>query len=72
MYVSTEHQLLDSLAQLVRKADPDFLLGYEVEMSSWGYLVERAAAIDVNLVNLISRMPRQPTTPHVQVCGCME
>ena len=33
------------------------LLGYEVQMSSWGYLVERAARRGANLPPLLSRLP---------------
>lgn len=62
-YVTSEHKLLDSLVQLVRETDPDFLIGYEVVMSSWGYLIDRAAAINVNLLNLISRMPCEQKRP---------
>jgi len=65
-YVLSERRLLDFLVDLIRDVDPDFLIGYEVVMSSWGYLIERAAAIDVNLLNLISRMP-QDSKPHPQV-----
>ena len=56
-YVTSEHALLQALVGVVRRTDPDFLIGYEVVMSSWGYLIDRAAVIDVNLVNEISRMP---------------
>uniref|UniRef100_A0A8D0DQT0 DNA polymerase zeta catalytic subunit n=1 Tax=Salvator merianae TaxID=96440 RepID=A0A8D0DQT0_SALMN len=37
--------------------DPDILLGYEVQMHSWGYLLQRAAALDVDLCQMISRVP---------------
>lgn len=56
-YVSCEHALLARLVSLVREVDSDFLLGYEVVMLSWGYLVDRAAALDFNLVNQLSRVP---------------
>lgn len=58
-YVSCERELLHRLVQLVREEDPDFLIGYEVVMSSWGYLVDRAAVLDVNLVNELSRVPSE-------------
>lgn len=58
-YVSCEYELLNCLVRLVRAEDPDFLIGYEVVMSSWGYLVERAANLNVNLVNEISRVPSE-------------
>ena len=60
-YVSCEHDLLKRLVQLVREEDPDFLIGYEVVMSSWGYLIDRAAVLDINLANEISRMPSMLT-----------
>lgn len=37
--------------------DPDILLGYEIQMHSWGYLLQRAAALSVNLCQMISRVP---------------
>lgn len=37
--------------------DPDILLGYEVQMHSWGYLLQRASALGVDLCLMISRVP---------------
>lgn len=37
--------------------DPDILLGYDVTMMSWGYLIDRAANLNVNLTNQLSRIP---------------
>jgi DNA polymerase zeta len=37
--------------------DPEILVGYEVQMSSWGYLIERAAKLGFNLAPKLSRMP---------------
>ena len=68
-YVSTEHALLQSLVGVIKKTDPDFLIGYEVVMSSWGYLIDRAAAVDVNLVNEISRMPSESNHSHCVTCS---
>ena len=39
--------------------DPDILLGYEVTMMSWGYLIDRAASLNLNLTNQLSRVPRE-------------
>ena len=58
-YVSSELELIEKLVHLVRRVDPDFLIGYEVTMASWGYLIERAAALNVNLTNELSRMPSE-------------
>ena len=44
-------------------------MGYEVQMASWGYLVERAAARGLNLPPLISRMPeRERESRFVEMC----
>jgi hypothetical protein len=39
--VASERDLLRCLAEKVRDVDADFLLGYELEKLSWGYLVRR-------------------------------
>lgn len=56
-YVSSEVELIEKLIQLVRQVDPDFLIGYEITMASWGYLTERAAQLNANLTTELSRMP---------------
>lgn len=37
--------------------DPDILVGYEVQMHSWGYLLQRAAVLGVDLCQQLSRIP---------------
>jgi DNA polymerase zeta len=44
-----ERDLLHSLEALVRRWDPDFLAGFEVQKASIGYLVDRAAQLDVSV-----------------------
>ena len=61
-YVSSELELIEKLVQLVGRVDPDFLIGYEVTMASWGYLIERAATLNINLTNELSRIPSELTT----------
>ena len=56
-FVPTELQLVRSIVRLVRDTDPDILSGYEVQMSSWGYLSSRAASLSINLCPLLSRVP---------------
>jgi len=34
--------LITRLTDIVRRYDPDILAGYEVQSSSWGYVIERA------------------------------
>lgn len=40
--------------------DPDILVGYEVQMRSWGYLLQRAAVLGVDLCQQLSRIPGRP------------
>ena len=39
--VSNEFMLFEELLERVREWDPDILCGYEVQMQSWNYLIER-------------------------------
>ncbi|KAE8602678.1 hypothetical protein XENTR_v10014081 [Xenopus tropicalis] len=56
-YAADEKQLFEMLLSLVRRFDPDILLGYEVQMHSWGYLLQRASALNVDLCQQLSRVP---------------
>ncbi|KOC60944.1 DNA polymerase zeta catalytic subunit [Habropoda laboriosa] len=47
-YVSSEKDLLNSLAILIRHCDPDILVGWEIEFLSWGYIFHRASHIGLN------------------------
>ena len=38
----SELDLINRLTNIVREYDPDILAGYEVQSSSWGYVIERA------------------------------
>lgn len=57
--VHSEGALLMELVKLIRKWDPDIFAGYEIEMASWGYVIQRSQAIKFDLVPLISRIPSQ-------------
>ena len=57
---TSELEMIHSFVRCVQELDPDILVGYEVQMSSWGYLIERAAKLDINLAPLISRLPDNP------------
>ena len=56
-YVTKESDLFEELVKLVKHHDPDFLIGYEIEMSSLGYLKDRAAHLGINLTGRLSRIP---------------
>ena len=55
--VKEEQEVIRSVVRLVRDVDPDILGGWEVQMSSWGYLLARAAVLGTNLCPLLSRVP---------------
>ncbi|XP_070705223.1 DNA polymerase zeta catalytic subunit [Pempheris klunzingeri] len=56
-YATDEKLLFQELVTIMRRFDPDILLGYEVQMRSWGYLLQRAAALGVDLCQQLSRVP---------------
>ncbi|XP_060094185.1 DNA polymerase zeta catalytic subunit [Heteronotia binoei] len=56
-YATDERTLFQEVVNIVKRYDPDILLGYEVQMHSWGYLLQRAAALGVDLCQMISRIP---------------
>uniref|UniRef100_A0A4W6C027 DNA polymerase zeta catalytic subunit n=1 Tax=Lates calcarifer TaxID=8187 RepID=A0A4W6C027_LATCA len=56
-YATDEKMLFQELITIMRRFDPDILLGYEVQMHSWGYLLQRAAVLGVDLCQQLSRVP---------------
>ncbi|PWW73841.1 hypothetical protein C7212DRAFT_359656 [Tuber magnatum] len=54
---SSELDMINTLIDTVRVLDPDILTGWEVNSSSWGYLVKRAKHLfDMNLCDNLSRV----------------
>ena len=47
-------------SQVVRREDPDILIGYEVQMSSWGYLIQRGEALGFDAAAELSRIFDNP------------
>ena len=37
--------------------NPDIVVGYEIQMLSWGYVIQRAATLTIDLPPLLSRIP---------------
>lgn len=51
-----EKTMVDRLLDIISTFDPDILSGYEINASSWGYLIERfRIAYDINLLASLSR-----------------
>ncbi|XP_037953294.1 DNA polymerase zeta catalytic subunit [Teleopsis dalmanni] len=57
--VNTEIDAIQYLLALCAKWDPDIYAGYEIEMASWGYIIERAKYLCFNIIPLLSRVPTQ-------------
>ncbi|XP_031203625.1 DNA polymerase zeta catalytic subunit isoform X2 [Mastomys coucha] len=60
-YAADEKALFQEITNIIKRYDPDILLGYEIQMHSWGYLLQRAAALSVDLCHMISRVPDDKT-----------
>ncbi|KAM3727658.1 DNA polymerase zeta catalytic subunit [Dirofilaria immitis] len=56
-FVASEIDLLDEFVNIVRRYDPDIVIGYNAQRYSWGYLTERSLVIGRNLLSEISRVP---------------
>lgn len=54
--VRNENELFQQILRLVAEWDPDIFAGYEIEMASWGYIIQRGYVIDVNMPVLLSRV----------------
>ncbi|KAG8252327.1 DNA polymerase zeta catalytic subunit, variant 2 [Homalodisca vitripennis] len=54
--VPNEQSLIAAFVALVRKWDPDIFVGYEIEQLSWGYLLQRAYVLNINLTVELSRV----------------
>lgn len=50
-----EFTLFKGLIDLIQTTDPDVLIGYEVQLASIGYLIERATVLGINLCKGLSR-----------------
>uniref|UniRef100_A0A5S6QH45 DNA polymerase n=1 Tax=Trichuris muris TaxID=70415 RepID=A0A5S6QH45_TRIMR len=57
--VSTEKELFEKFEKVVAKNDPDILVGYELELLSWGYLFDRAHQVGYDLRSRCSRILEQ-------------
>ena len=54
-YTITEIDLFQEFISKVLEFDPDICLGYEYQRLSWGYLIERACMLDIDLPFCLSR-----------------
>ncbi|KAI6162197.1 hypothetical protein EDD17DRAFT_1777003 [Pisolithus thermaeus] len=54
---TSELDLINRLIDVVIELDPDIVLGWEVQVASWGYLHARGNYYGIDLAELISRAP---------------
>lgn len=54
-HVPDEASLFQKMIEFIRLWDPDILAGYEIEMHSWGYLIQRGYVFETNLLTEIGR-----------------
>ncbi|KPJ19017.1 DNA polymerase zeta catalytic subunit [Papilio machaon] len=55
-YVENEIKCIEKLIKSVKENDPDILCGYDIEMNSWGYIIERAQNLGIEVIMEISRI----------------
>ncbi|KAJ3664973.1 hypothetical protein Zmor_000501 [Zophobas morio] len=54
--VENEEELFKEFVKLVQKWDPDILAGYQTELLSWGFLLERSQVLGNDLLQALSRI----------------
>jgi DNA polymerase elongation subunit (family B) len=59
----SERSLLDAFVQLVHQIDPDIVLGWEIQKSSLGFIVERGYFLQRNMQEELSRILPIKTPP---------
>ncbi|XP_022689423.1 DNA polymerase zeta catalytic subunit-like isoform X2 [Varroa jacobsoni] len=59
---SSEINLIMKLTEQLAKWDPDIILGYETDTLSWGFLIERCLALQMNPKLLLSRVAVEVST----------
>ncbi|KAJ2492023.1 DNA polymerase zeta [Coemansia sp. RSA 2050] len=69
-HLADELSMILALVDWTRENDPDILCGYEVQQSSWGYIIERAeVAYNMQLCNRLSRTKGPLRKPQPQRFG---
>ena len=54
-HISSEIELFQEFINTVLEYDPDICVGYEYQFLSWGYLIERASLLQIDLLFCLSR-----------------
>ncbi|KAK2721241.1 hypothetical protein QYM36_003500, partial [Artemia franciscana] len=66
-YASNELELMNMLVECVMEWNPDIVVGYEIEMLSWGYILQRGKILGLELDKKFSRLSEEPSKrPNVE------
>jgi DNA polymerase elongation subunit (family B) len=69
-YVYSEEELIKKFIQIVQLQDPDILLGFEIQKTSWCFLIKRALKLGINdICKLLSRLPKSSRDSVLRVPG---
>ncbi|OQV19264.1 DNA polymerase zeta catalytic subunit [Hypsibius exemplaris] len=63
VFVASEMDLFNLFISQVRSLDPDILAGYEIQLSSWGYFIERGVILGIDVLRLLSRLLKPTMHP---------
>ena len=62
---ASEIDLIMDFSTIVKKLNPDILVGFEVQNMSWGYLLKRGKTLLIDTIaSMFSRMPDLPDASH--------
>ena len=69
-YVYNEEELIKKFIKIVQLHDPDIILGFEIQKTSWCFLVKRAINLGIeNICTLISRLPKSNRDSILRIAG---
>ncbi|CAG2169470.1 unnamed protein product, partial [Oppiella nova] len=55
-YVDDEVVLLMKFVEVVKRWDPDIIVGFKVDTLSWGYVIKRANVLNMSIMTALSRV----------------
>jgi DNA polymerase elongation subunit (family B) len=69
-YAYSEEELIKKFIKIVQIHDPDIILGFEIQKTSWCYLVKRAIKLGINdICKLLSRLPQSNRDSVLRIAG---
>ena len=69
-YAYSEEDLIKKFIKIVQIHDPDILVGFEIQKTSWCYFVKRAIKLGINdICKLLSRLPKSNRDSVLRIAG---